>query len=58
VAKALDEDGIAVRAGNLAAEPLLNALGTSKAVAPSFMFYNTHEEADALAASLARLVGW
>ncbi len=56
VGKALDADGIAVRAGKLAAEPMLKALGVDQAVRASFMFYNTREEADVLAASLARIV--
>ncbi len=56
VGKALDTDGIAVRAGKLAAEPMLKALGVDQAVRASFMFYNTREEADALAESLARIV--
>jgi cysteine desulfurase/selenocysteine lyase len=46
VEKALDEEGIAVRAGNLEAQPLLNSLGFEEAVRASFVFYNTHEEAD------------
>jgi cysteine desulfurase / selenocysteine lyase len=54
IEKALDQDGIAVRAGNLAAAPLLRVLGIEKAVRASFMFYNTPEEADALALSLTR----
>jgi cysteine desulfurase/selenocysteine lyase len=57
VEKALDEDGIAARAGNLEAAPLLRALGVEEAVRASFMFYNRHEEADALAASLRRIAG-
>ena len=56
IEQALDEDGIAVRAGNLASAPLLRALGVEKAVRASFMFYNTHEEADALAISLTRIL--
>jgi cysteine desulfurase/selenocysteine lyase len=57
VEQALDQDGIAVRAGNLEAAPLLRALGREKAVRASFMFYNMQGEADALAASLARIAG-
>jgi cysteine desulfurase/selenocysteine lyase len=56
VEKALDEEGIAVRAGNLEAEPLLKALGTDEAVRASFMFYNTREEATALATALEKIV--
>jgi len=55
VSKALDADGIAVRAGKLAAEPLLKKLGVQEAVRASFTFYNTVDEADALASSLARI---
>jgi cysteine desulfurase / selenocysteine lyase len=55
VEKALDAEGIAVRAGKLAAEPLLKALGAEEAVRASFMFYNTRAEADALASALARI---
>jgi cysteine desulfurase/selenocysteine lyase len=55
VGKALDQDGIAVRPGKMAAEPMLQALGVEQAVRASFVFYNTREDADALAASLARI---
>jgi cysteine desulfurase/selenocysteine lyase len=39
--QALDEHGIATRAGKLAAQPLLRAFGVEKAVCASFLFYNT-----------------
>jgi len=55
VSKALDADGIAVRAGKLAAETLLKKLGVQEAVRASFTFYNTVDEADALASSLVRI---
>jgi cysteine desulfurase/selenocysteine lyase len=55
--KHLDKDGIAARAGDLAAAPLLRKLGTDKAVRASFLFYNTREEVDVLAESLKRLAG-
>jgi cysteine desulfurase/selenocysteine lyase len=54
--KALDDEGIAVRAGNLEAAPLLRALGTDKAVRASFLFYNTHDEADKLALALINIL--
>jgi cysteine desulfurase/selenocysteine lyase len=57
VGKALDEEGIAVRAGKLDAEPPLKAPGTDEAVRASFMFYNTSEEADALADALEKIAG-
>lgn len=56
IEQALDRDGIAVRAGNLEAAPLLRALGVEKAVRASFMFYNTREEAEALARSVSRIL--
>jgi cysteine desulfurase/selenocysteine lyase len=55
VAGALDRQGIAVRAGKLAAQPMLRFLGVEEAVRASFMFYNTREEVDFLAAELAKL---
>ena len=55
--KQLDREGIAVRSGKLAAEPLLRALGVDEAVRASFVFYNTFEEADALAEALRKIVG-
>jgi cysteine desulfurase/selenocysteine lyase len=55
VEKALDEEGIAVRAGTLEALPLLKALGVEEAVRASFMFYNTQEEVDVLAGALGRI---
>jgi cysteine desulfurase/selenocysteine lyase len=57
VEKALDAEGIAVRAGNLDAEPLLEALGARQAVRASFLFYNTRAEADALADAVERIAG-
>jgi cysteine desulfurase/selenocysteine lyase len=56
VEKALDEEGIAVRAGTPEALPLLKALGVEEAVRASFMFYNTQEEVDVLAGALGRIV--
>jgi cysteine desulfurase/selenocysteine lyase len=53
--QALDQHGIAVRAGNLEAEPLLKRLGYDKAVRASFMFYNTYEEADFLADTVRQI---
>jgi cysteine desulfurase/selenocysteine lyase len=46
VVQALNAEGIAVRAGSLAAEPPLIALGVEETVCASFMFYNTPEEAE------------
>lgn len=55
VEKALDRQGIATRAGKLAAEPMLKALGVEEAVRASFVFYNTHDEADVLARALEKI---
>lgn len=55
VEKALDRQGIATRAGKLAAEPMLRALGVDEAVRAPFMFYNTRDEADVLAGALEKI---
>jgi cysteine desulfurase/selenocysteine lyase len=55
VEQALDREGIAVRAGTLDAVPMLESLGVSEAVRASFVFFNTREEADALAEALTRI---
>ncbi|MGB9248442.1 MAG: family 2A encapsulin nanocompartment cargo protein cysteine desulfurase [Mycobacterium sp.] len=46
VGKALNAEGIAVRAGHHCAQPALRRLGLEATVRPSFAFYNTHEEID------------
>ncbi|HRL48942.1 MAG TPA: family 2A encapsulin nanocompartment cargo protein cysteine desulfurase, partial [Propioniciclava sp.] len=46
VGTALNERGIAVRAGHHCAQPILRRLGVEKTVRPSFAFYNTAEEID------------
>ena len=56
VGSALNEEGIAVRAGHHCAEPILNRFGVKATVRPSLAFYNTCEEVDTLAAALRRLV--
>ena len=55
VEKELDRRGIAVRAGDMDAKPMLEALGTDVAVRASFMFYNTRQEAELLADAVAEL---
>lgn len=55
IEQALDRQGIAVRAGTLDAVPMLEALGVTEAVRASFVFYNTRDEADALADGLGRI---
>ena len=55
VASILDMDHIAVRAGHHCAQPLLQHLNVSATTRASFAFYNTMEEVDALADSLAQV---
>ena len=56
VAVALDADGIAVRAGDLASLPLLERFGTGAAVRASCYLYTTLEDVDRFADSLERIV--
>lgn len=51
--QALDRRGIAMRAGDLAALPLLRRLGTERAARASLYLYNTVEEVDRLFEALA-----
>ncbi|WP_084478826.1 family 2A encapsulin nanocompartment cargo protein cysteine desulfurase [Nocardia jejuensis] len=55
VGKALNEKGIAVRAGHHCAQPILRRLGLEATVRPSFAFYNTCEEIDRMISELERL---
>ena len=55
VGAALNEEGIAVRAGHHCAQPILRRFGLEATVRPSFAFYNTHEEVDSLVATVHRL---
>ena len=55
VAAALDADGIAVRAGDLASLPLLERFATRAAVRASCYLYTTLEEVDRFADSLERI---
>ncbi|MDR3191165.1 MAG: SufS family cysteine desulfurase [Lactobacillaceae bacterium] len=52
VATALDQLGIAVRAGHHCAQPLMQRLGVQGTVRASFAFYNTFEEIDTFIAAL------
>jgi cysteine desulfurase/selenocysteine lyase len=56
VGSALNQEGIAVRAGHHCAEPILHRFGVTATVRPSLAFYNTCEEVDTLAGALHRLV--
>ena len=55
VAKALDARGIAVRAGDMAALPLLKRFGTSEAVRASAYVYSTPADLDRLAEAIEKL---
>jgi cysteine desulfurase/selenocysteine lyase len=52
VARALDEQGIAVRAGDMAAMPLLKRFGASEAIRASAYVYSTLRDIDRLADAL------
>ncbi|MBM3553050.1 MAG: SufS family cysteine desulfurase [Alphaproteobacteria bacterium] len=55
VGKALDREGVAVRAGHHCAQPILRRFGLEATVRPSLAFYNTCADVDALVAVLLRL---
>ncbi|MGJ0426159.1 family 2A encapsulin nanocompartment cargo protein cysteine desulfurase [Methylocystis sp.] len=55
VGKALDREGIAVRAGHHCAQPILRRFGLEATVRPSLAFYNTCADVDALVDALLRL---
>ncbi|MDT5086409.1 MAG: cysteine desulfurase / selenocysteine lyase [Mycobacterium sp.] len=55
VGKALNAEGIAVRAGHHCAQPALRRLGLEATVRPSFSFYNTFEEIDVFLNAVRRI---
>jgi cysteine desulfurase/selenocysteine lyase len=55
VGRALDAEGIAVRAGHHCAQPALRRFGVESSVRPSFALYNTCEDVDALIAALRKI---
>lgn len=55
IAKHLDRQGIAVRAGHHCAMPAIRHFGLESSVRPSLAFYNTREEVDALVRALRSL---
>lgn len=55
VARQLDAAGIALRAGTHCAQPVLARFGLESSLRPSFAFYNTTAEVDALTEVLFRL---
>lgn len=48
----IDQDGVAIRAGNHCAQPLHASLGVSSSARASLYMYNTREDVDALVASI------
>lgn len=55
VSEIMAADGIDVRAGHLAAQPLLTYLKVYNTTRASFMFYNMIEEVDAFVESVANV---
>jgi cysteine desulfurase/selenocysteine lyase len=58
VGSALNREGIAVRSGHHCAQPILRRFGVESTVRPSFAFYNTCADIDALIAALLRLTSY
>ncbi|MEX0334581.1 cysteine desulfurase CsdA [Vibrio tubiashii] len=56
VATLLDQQGIAVRAGNHCAHPLMDALGVKGTIRASFSVYNTMEDVERLVAAVEKAV--
>lgn len=54
VATALDQEGIAVRAGHHCAQPLMKELGVQSTARASFYFYNTEAEVDSFVSALEK----
>jgi cysteine desulfurase/selenocysteine lyase len=55
IGKALNREGIAVRAGHHCAQPILRRFGVESSVRASLALYNTHGDIDALAGALRKL---
>jgi cysteine desulfurase/selenocysteine lyase len=55
VGKALDQEGIAVRAGHHCAQPIIRRFGHQSTVRASLALYNTPADVDALIAALHRI---
>ena len=55
VGKALNAEGIAVRAGHHCAQPILRRMGVETTVRPSFAFYNTFDEIDVFINAVKRI---
>jgi cysteine desulfurase/selenocysteine lyase len=52
----LDQEGIAVRAGHHCAQPVMKRFNVPATARASFAFYNTKEEADALARTIEKVI--
>jgi cysteine desulfurase / selenocysteine lyase len=52
----LDQEGIAVRAGHHCAQPVMKRFNLPATARASFAFYNTKEEADALARTIEKVI--
>jgi cysteine desulfurase/selenocysteine lyase len=55
VGKALNAEGIAVRAGHHCAQPIRRRMGGEATVGPSFAFYNTFDEIDVFLKAVRRI---
>jgi cysteine desulfurase/selenocysteine lyase len=55
VGKAVNAEGIALRAGHHCAQPILRRLGLEATVRPSFAFYNTLDEIDVFLNAVRRI---
>jgi len=55
VGKALNTEGVAVRAGHHCAQPILRRMGLETTVRPSFAFYNTFDEIDVFIRAVRRI---
>jgi cysteine desulfurase / selenocysteine lyase len=58
VAHFVDQDGIAVRAGHMCAQPLIRKMGETALTRASLYFYNNRDDIDALITSLRRVKGF
>jgi cysteine desulfurase/selenocysteine lyase len=58
IAHFVDQDGIAVRAGHMCAQPLIRKLGENALTRASLYFYNNRRDIDALVASLGKVKGF
>jgi len=51
----VDQEGVAVRSGHHCTQPVMDFFGVAATTRASFAFYNTREEADALAAAVRKV---